>query len=84
MNTMIPETDRGHLAAAAIALYSAACQQNTVSFMLKPRLFIDGDKWCALHGENLQDGVSGFGDSPSGAYADFDLAWCRKLNVPND
>lgn len=27
----------------------------------------DGDSWCALLGENLQDGVSGFGDTPQEA-----------------
>jgi hypothetical protein len=25
---------------------------------------LDGDKWCALIGENLQDGLAGFGNSP--------------------
>ena len=45
----------------------------------RPRLFIDGDKWCALYGENLQDGVAGFGDSPELAYADFNRAWAEKL-----
>ncbi|MFA7121372.1 MAG: hypothetical protein WC277_07810 [Bacilli bacterium] len=31
------------------------------------RITLDGDKWCALRGENLQVGESGFGDSPEGA-----------------
>jgi hypothetical protein len=53
----------------------------------KPRLFIDGDQWCALLGKNLQDGVAGFGDSPSAAMNAFDNAWCEKLpakmsNIP--
>lgn len=46
---------------------------------LKPRMFIDGDKWCALYGDNLQDGVAGFGDSPNEAMIDFDKAWYKKL-----
>ena len=33
----------------------------------------------ALYGENLQDGVAGFGDSPALAMADFDLQWEKKL-----
>jgi hypothetical protein len=45
----------------------------------KPRLFIDGDQWCALFGDNLQDGVAGFGDSPSATMNAFDNAWCEKL-----
>lgn len=28
---------------------------------------IDGDMWCALLGENLQEGVAGFGDTPQEA-----------------
>lgn len=43
--------------------------------LLKPKIFIDGDKWCALYGENLQDGVAGFGDTPDEASRAFDEAW---------
>jgi len=39
---------------------------------LRPRLFPDGDSWCALYGKNLQEGVAGFGKTPEGAMADFD------------
>jgi hypothetical protein len=45
----------------------------------KPRLSIDGNKWCAIHGDNLQDGVAGFGDSPAEAMVEFDKAWNAKL-----
>lgn len=45
----------------------------------KPRLFVDGDHWCALYGENLQDGVAGFGHSPSAAMHAFDKAWNESL-----
>jgi len=27
------------------------------------RLSLDGDLWCALLGENLQEGTAGFGDT---------------------
>lgn len=40
--------------------------------LLKPRLCIDGDQWCALYGENLQSGIAGFGDTPERAMLDFD------------
>ncbi len=59
--------------------YNAACAQNRPSIMLKPSLGIDGNKWCALFGSNLAEGVAGFGDSPDEAYRDFDRAWCAKL-----
>ncbi len=47
--------------------------------LLRPRVFIDGDKWCVLYGESLQDRVSGFGDSPILAVYDFNKAWRAKL-----
>lgn len=57
----------------------AAQKANSPSFILLPRLFVDGNKWCALLGENLQDGVVGFGESPELAYVDFDRVWREKL-----
>lgn len=51
------------------------------SVAFKPRLSIDGDKWCALYGDNLQDGVAGFGDSPAEAMLDFDRNWNAKLSM---
>lgn len=32
--------------------------------------FKDGDKWCALYGEDLQAGIAGFGNTPFLAMAD--------------
>jgi len=50
-----------------------------MSMILRPRLSIDGDRWCALYGENPQDGVAGFGSSPDAAYRAFDTAWHASL-----
>lgn len=35
------------------------------------KLYKDGNAWCALAGENIQDGVCGFGESPLAALCDF-------------
>ena len=35
--------------------------------ILEIKISLDGDKWCALVGENLQEGVAGFGDTPTAA-----------------
>lgn len=48
-----------------------------VSFGCK--MFIDGDKWCCLYGEDIQNGVAGFGNSPAEAAYDFDRAWHKKV-----
>jgi len=45
------------------------------SVVWRPRLYRDGDQWCALYGENLQDGCAGFGDTPEEAMAAFDAEW---------
>ena len=49
------------------------------ALMLPTRLFLDGDQWCVLYGENRQDGVASFGRSPREAFAEFDEAWKRRL-----
>lgn len=43
--------------------------------LLRPRVFADGDMWCALLGDDLQIGVSGFGKTPQEACSAFDEAW---------
>ena len=59
-------------------MYANACDQSAPALLWRPRLFIDGNQWCALYGDNLQDGVAGFGDTPDKAMRDFDLNWCEQ------
>lgn len=53
----------------------------TPSVLYRPSISIDGNQWCALYGENLLDGVVGFGDSPAEAMAAFDKEWAKKLGT---
>lgn len=53
----------------------AAGSQERPCVLFKPRLFIDGNQWCALVGENIHEGVCGFGDTPAAAMHDFDNSW---------
>jgi hypothetical protein len=53
----------------------AAWQMKRPCVLFRPKIFIDGNRWCALYGENLQDGVAGFGDTPEKAMDDFDSQW---------
>lgn len=76
---LIPETDADHLYQAALNVYQLALDMRNPSMMLRPKLFIDGNQWCALYGENIQDGVAGFGDSPELAFLDFDRLWSAAL-----
>lgn len=43
--------------------------------LLRPRLFPEGNQWCALYGDNTQEGVAGFGDTPAQASIQFDIEW---------
>lgn len=59
----------------------AAYEQQRPSAIYRPSISIDGNQWCALYGDNLQDGVAGFGDSPEAAMQDFDAQWQKKLEA---
>jgi len=43
--------------------------------LIRPKVFPDGNKWCALYGDNIQEGVAGFGDTPAQASVQFDIEW---------
>jgi hypothetical protein len=46
--------------------------------ILKPQLFKEGNQWCVLHGENLQTGIVGFGDTPRKAIFAFNKEWDKE------
>lgn len=64
---------------AAILAEDAARERRRPCHLWRPRIYIDGNQWCALYGDNIQDGVAGFGDSPEEAMASFDAAWSEKV-----
>ncbi len=61
-----------------IATYHA-----TWASTLKPRLFKDGDMWCALYGEGLQVGIAGFGPNPALALMAFETAMYTETGAHN-
>jgi hypothetical protein len=63
------------------ALQSVQLEHTRPSVLFRPKIGIDGNKWSALYGEDLQNGVCGFGDSPEEAMRDFDRSWEAKLGV---
>lgn len=52
--------------------------------IMRPKVFPDGDQWCALYGDDLQAGVAGFGKTPEGACAAFDHNWRSQTLKLND
>jgi hypothetical protein len=50
--------------------------------VLKPMLVKEGNQWCCLYGENLQEGIAGFGDTPHQAVLAFNNAWYTEQAKP--
>ena len=48
--------------------------------ILKPKLYQDGNQWCCLYGENIQEGIAGFGDTPHKAIMEWNHQWHQKIN----
>jgi hypothetical protein len=49
--------------------------------MLKPKVSIDGNQYCVLYGENLQEGIAGFGDTLYLAILDFNKSFYTPLKI---
>jgi hypothetical protein len=56
----------------------AAGQMTKPSVLYRPSLTLDGTMWCALYGEDLMNGVAGFGETPAEAMDAFDKAWATE------
>lgn len=62
-------------AIAAALEMDAATAKLRPSVIWRPSIAQDGGQWRVLYGDNLQDGVAGFGKTPEEAMADFDKNW---------
>lgn len=52
----------------------AARRRNHWAVILGLRPLRDGNQWCFVWGENIQEGVAGFGSTPEDAVVAFDSA----------
>ena len=64
-----------HMACVAQDWSIAAVEQQRPCVVFKPTLSRDGSLYCVLFGEDLVQGVAGFGESPALAMTDFDKNW---------
>ena len=71
----------GYIQGLQNAIVVEAAEYNLVS-LLRPSISIDGNQWCVLYGEDLQNGVAGFGDTPYLAVLAFNKEWHRSLARP--
>ena len=60
------------------SIEAAGYDMSRPSVLFRPKLSMDGNQWCALYGDNLQDGCAGFGDSPDKAMLAFDAEWAKE------
>lgn len=66
---------------AAYMEEDAAKERLRPSVLFMPKLYRDGTQWCALYGENIQEGVCGFGDTADAAMRQFDFEWLNRKAV---
>ena len=59
--------------------YRASIERMRPFMLIRPKLYPDGNQWCCLYGENVQEGVVGFGASPELATREFDKEWYEEL-----
>lgn len=52
--------------------------------LLKPKLSRDGNMYCFLYGDNIQESIAGFGKSAAEASSDFDREWYAKIKEDNN
>jgi hypothetical protein len=74
---MIDVSNEAHLVQVALQqmAWSIEAAVTAPHVLMRPRIFPDGNAWCALLGADLMVGVVGFGASPAAACEAFDTAW---------
>jgi hypothetical protein len=65
-----------------MAMCEAAAAIQAPHCRMRPKIYPDGNMWCVLYGENLQEGICGFGETVELACIDFDKNWYhQRLHV---
>lgn len=75
--------DRTTLAVERMELYCVAHPESPVA-VRRPKLFFKSGTWIALLGDNIEDGIVGFGSSVETALRAFDLVYRRALQSRGD
>lgn len=55
--------------------YEYNCIRSAPHVVENARVFLDGNMWCCLKGDDIQSGVCGFGETPEKACSEFDNVW---------
>lgn len=79
LDRMVQEEISMTIYRAANSVIEAMGQFERPAMLLRPRLFPDGNQWCALYGDDLQMGIAGFGSTADEALRAFDRAMHEPL-----
>lgn len=71
MNKANQDTIQFNLSQEAQLNYWATKRDLVLVESLQPKISKDGNQWCVLYGDNLQEGIAGFGETPIAAILDF-------------
>ena len=74
------ESDKEHMSRMDLLIEQ---QEYNLFQMLKPKLYKDGNQWCCLYGENIMEGIVGFGDTPYKAVLKWSSAWNEEIPKPS-
>lgn len=66
-----------------IELYAAA-HPGTPSAVRRPAVFCKSGTWIALLGDNLEEGIIGYGDTIEAALRSFDARYLSMLHAPGE
>lgn len=69
------EEYKGYLYEKKMMDYAEAFLKQSPSVIYRPKITKDGNMYCCLFGDNLQDGIAGFGETPEKACSEFDRVW---------
>ena len=62
-----------HVSMATDRITQSFMEYERPSVVFRPKVYKDGDQWCVLLGDNIQEGLSAFGDTVSKAMHQFDV-----------
>jgi hypothetical protein len=77
------KVDHTTLAVETMERYCVAHPDSPVA-VRRPKLFFKSGTWIALLGDNIEDGITGFGSSVEAALRAFDLIYRRALQSRGD
>ncbi len=74
MSLQVPDYLQGRVAELISIMENEAIYKENLAVVLRIPPVKDGDQWCVLYGENLHEGIAGFGSTPWEAMQEFHKA----------